>query len=233
MYCTICSHFVERSGKGTCAVPALHSLHLAARALFLRRLLRVEHHPRRGARRGGSLRQLARDLVKQVVDIRRRFGRRLHEEESILFGIRGRLLCLHLALLSKIRLVACQRHHQAGVALPLQLAHPALGACERALALDVVHDDCCRRAPVVHRRQRVVPLLPRGVPDLELHRGVIDRHCLRQESCADGRLLVVEELPLHETQNQGGLACAHVAQEHQLRLHGSRSHDSRTSCDLP
>ena len=95
MYCTICSHFVERSGKGTCAVPALHSLHLAARALFLRRLLRVEHHARRGARRGGSLRQLARDLVKQVVDIRRRFGRRLHKEESILFGIRGRLLCLH------------------------------------------------------------------------------------------------------------------------------------------
>ena len=45
-------------------------------------------------------------------------------------------------------------------------------------------------APVVHGRERPVPLLARRVPDLELDRRILQYHRLRQERRADRRLLL-------------------------------------------
>ena len=72
----------------------------------------------------------------------------------------------------------------------------------------------CPLASVIHGREAVVPLLPGGVPNLKLDDGVGDGDGLREEGCADGALLEVEELPLHEAQHQRRLAGAHVAQQH-------------------
>lgn len=41
------------------------------------------------------------------------------------------------------------------------------------LAGDIINDDGRRGSSVVHGREAVVSLLPRGVPDLKLHRCVI------------------------------------------------------------
>jgi hypothetical protein len=51
----------------------------------------------------------------------------------------------HLALLSKIRLVACQRHHQAGVALPLQLAHLGFQRIRVSESFSIQSGRVCRR----------------------------------------------------------------------------------------
>jgi len=51
---------------------------------------------------------------------------------------------------------------------------------------DVVDNYGSRSAAVIHGSQAVVPLLPRRVPYLELHRLIVNRQSLREESCADG-----------------------------------------------
>lgn len=46
-------------------------------------------------------------------------------------------------------------------------AHPVFRALERRPARDVKHDDSGLRPPIIHRSEALVPLLPRGVPNLE------------------------------------------------------------------
>lgn len=49
------------------------------------------------------------------------------------------------------------------------------------LVSDVIHHDRSGSSPVIHGRQAAVSLLSRGIPDLELHRGVIELNLLRKE----------------------------------------------------
>ena len=62
---------------------------------------------------------------------------------------------------------------------------------------DVVDNDGTIRIPIIHGRQRFVPLLPRSIPYLKFHRGVlVERDGLGQKRGADGRLSVIIELVL-------------------------------------
>mmetsp|Transcript_31517 Transcript_31517/g.93641 ORF Transcript_31517/g.93641 Transcript_31517/m.93641 type:complete len:254 (-) Transcript_31517:50-811(-) len=162
--------------------------------------------------------QLARDRDKELVHVGRRLRARLHEEDAVVARIRLRLLRLHLALGRQVRLVARKRNHDVWVALPLQLLHPLLPALERVPVCDVVHDDCCSSAPVVHGRERVVPLLAGRVPNLKLDGRVVERDRLRQKRSADGGLLVLEELPAHKAQHKRALPDCAVAEQHELEL---------------
>ena len=95
---------------------------------------------------------------------------------------------------------------------------------------NVVNDDGGLGAPIVHGRERVVALLARRVPDLELDGGVVDLDCLREEGGADGALLELVELALDEAQHQARLAHRGLAQKHQLELAGLVGSDSACAC---
>mmetsp|Transcript_39499 Transcript_39499/g.66322 ORF Transcript_39499/g.66322 Transcript_39499/m.66322 type:complete len:226 (-) Transcript_39499:310-987(-) len=164
-------------------------------------------------------REFASDLVEQLVHIHRRLGGGFHKEEAVLVRVSLRLLGGHLPLFLLVSLVARQRHHQARVALPLQLPHPALRAVEGLHRGQVVHYDGRRCASVVHGCKRVIPFLASSIPDFELDSGVVDGHSLCKEGSADGGFLVLEELPLDEAQHQAGLAGAHIAKKNQFSLH--------------
>lgn len=69
---------------------------------------------------------------------------------------------------------------------------------DACLVRHIVHDDRRRGSPVVHRRQAAVSLLPRRVPNLELHGGVIELHLLRQKCGCDG-----PQKQLHGRQEDG------------------------------
>jgi len=92
---------------------------------------------------------------------------------------------------------------------------------------DVVHDYRSSSTPVIHRRQRMIALLPCSIPDLKLDRRVVEGHRLRQECHTDGRLLILKELPAHETQQQAALPNRHIAQQHELELEHATSCRSR------
>mmetsp|Transcript_49940 Transcript_49940/g.114502 ORF Transcript_49940/g.114502 Transcript_49940/m.114502 type:complete len:203 (+) Transcript_49940:321-929(+) len=174
----------------------------SAAALRLEVALRLDHNVGAAWPCGGvALRQLACDLDEEFVDVGRALCACLHAEDSVLARVRLRLLRLHLALGREVGLVACQCDDNVRVALALQLLHPVLRAGKRVAVGDVVHHDGGGRAAVVHRRKRVVPLLPGRVPDLKFDGGVGERHRLRQEGRADGALLVLEELAAHEAEH--------------------------------
>ena len=63
----------------------------------------------------------------------------------------------------------------------LEFLDPRLCACKRVCVGDVIHDNRCLCATVVHRRQTVVPFLACRVPDFKLDGGVVEAYCLRQE----------------------------------------------------
>mmetsp|Transcript_25172 Transcript_25172/g.81414 ORF Transcript_25172/g.81414 Transcript_25172/m.81414 type:complete len:265 (-) Transcript_25172:9-803(-) len=178
--------------------------------------------------------ELARYRDEQLVHVGGRLRTRLHEEDAVVACIRLGLLWLHLALRAQVRLVAGQRNHNVRVTLPLQLLNPLLRALKRVPICDVVHDYRSSSTPVIHRRQRMIALLPCSIPDLKLDRRVVEGHRLRQECRTDGRLLILKELPAHETQHQGTLPNRRIAQQHELELEHATScrsrHGSRERC---
>ena len=62
-----------------------------------------------------------------------------------------------------------------------RLSHELITPVETHLALNVVDDDGGLGSSVVHGRQAVVALLTRGVPDLKLHRRLVQAYRLSQE----------------------------------------------------
>ena len=71
---------------------------------------------------------------EQLVHIRGRLSRCLHEHNACLVHIRLRVLALHLPLDAQIRLVPRQRYHDVRVTLPLQLLDPRLRPLKRLLS---------------------------------------------------------------------------------------------------
>lgn len=112
----------------------------------------------------------------------------------------------YLSLLSEIELIASKRNDNTRRGLPLQLLDPSLSLLERLLVGEVVNDNSGLSAPIVHGRERMVSLLARRVPDLELHRRVVDLNGLREECRAYGALLELVELAFDEAQDQRRLA---------------------------
>ena len=72
--------------------------------------------------------------------------------------------------------------------LSLEFFHPLFRSLEGVGVGNIVDYDGGLGAPVVHGGQAVVPLLARGVPDLELHCRVVQAHGLGQKCCSNGRL---------------------------------------------
>ena len=83
---------------------------------------------------------------------------------------------------------------------------------------DVEDDDRSCSSTVVHGRERVIALLPRRVPDLELDRRVVERDRLREEGGTDRRLLVLKELAADEAQHERRLADGRIAEEDEFEL---------------
>ena len=76
-----------------------------------------------------------------------------------------------------------------GLNLSLKFFHPGFCSLKCVGVGDIIDDDGGLSSSVVHRGQTVVPLLARGVPDLELDRRVIKTNCLGQKCCSDSRLI--------------------------------------------
>lgn len=138
--------------------------------------------------------QLLSDGREQFPHILGSLGGCLEEQKSGLAGVRfglgrgdGPLVGL---LGNEIQLVACQGDDDVLVGLTLELLDPCLRLiqgclqpeCQQVLSgeggggvgwittyslCDIVDDHGAVRIPVVHRRQRLVPLLPSRVPDFK------------------------------------------------------------------
>ena len=84
---------------------------------------------------------------------------------------------------------------------------------------NVVYDDGAVCVSVVHWRQRLVALLSRGIPDLELDRCLlVEGDGLGEERGADGGFSVVVELVLDESQHQRRLSDGGLAEQDELEL---------------
>lgn len=92
-----------------------------------------------------------------------------------------------------------------------------------SLVGDVVDDDGRLGPAVVHRCQRVVALLARGVPNFEFDRRVVQANCLGEKGGADGGFLVLVELTLDEPQHQRRFANRTFAQQNQLEGENSQN----------
>jgi hypothetical protein len=90
---------------------------------------------------------------------------------------------------------------------------------------NVVDDDGAVGVPVVHGRQRLVPLLARCVPDLKLDcRVLVERDGLCEEGGADGGFPVRVELVLDEPQHDRALSHGGFTEQHQLELGEAVAH---------
>ena len=69
-------------------------------------------------------------LHKDLLDVEPRLGRRVHADNAGVGGVRVGLVGGHGAALAHVGLVARQRDDHGGVAAPLQLLDPRLGALE-------------------------------------------------------------------------------------------------------
>jgi hypothetical protein len=89
------------------------------------------------------------------------------------------------AVADQIALVADEQLADFGRRDPLGLAEPGPDGVEGLPPRDVVDDNNAVCAVIVRRRDRVEPLLPRGVPDLELDlvRAECDRFDLLELEC--------------------------------------------------
>ncbi len=67
-----------------------------------------------------------------------------------------------------------------------EVLHPVLQVFERPKVAHVVGEQDSHRAAVIRAGDRPEPLLPRGVPDLELHAFVSQLHGLYLEIDTDG-----------------------------------------------
>ena len=83
-------------------------------------------------------------LHKDLLDVEPRLGRRVHANDAGVGGVRLGLVGGHGAALAHVGLVARQRNDHGGVAAPLQLLDPRLGALERV---------ACRRGRRRGRRE--------------------------------------------------------------------------------
>uniref|UniRef100_A0A6B2LLP1 Uncharacterized protein n=1 Tax=Arcella intermedia TaxID=1963864 RepID=A0A6B2LLP1_9EUKA len=75
----------------------------------------------------------------------------------------------HLAVVRHVALVADEHLVDVLAGVPVDLLQPLLHVREGLLVRHVVDHNDPMRAPVVARGDRPEPLLPRSVPDLQLH----------------------------------------------------------------
>lgn len=160
------------------------------------------------------------DRLENFVHVDGRFGRRLHEQQSVFVGVRLHLVredtSLGPAGTQQIRLVPGQSDHDAGGRLLFELFHPFDGSTICVPIGNVVHHDSGVSASVVHRSQTVVTFLAGRVPDFELDDRTVDEHVLGEIRGTDGALLMFVEHALDESEHQTGFADRRFAQNDQL-----------------
>mmetsp|Transcript_45222 Transcript_45222/g.114492 ORF Transcript_45222/g.114492 Transcript_45222/m.114492 type:complete len:307 (-) Transcript_45222:164-1084(-) len=163
-------------------------------------------------------RQRGGDLAEEGLDVEACLGGGLDEHDVELARLGVALLDAHLPLVHQVRLVAHQHHDHVAAALRPHLLDPARGVEEGGAVADVVHDHRHAAVADVAGDEAAEALLPGGVPQLQPHGAVLQVHRLRQEVDADGGLVGVVELVVHEARDDAGLANRLVAQEDQLVL---------------
>ena len=84
--------------------------------------------------------QLLGDLLEHGLHVVGRLGRRLEEDAAVVLRVGACLGGPDLALLLQVILVAGERDDDVGRTLTLELLDDRLGAVERVLVGDVVHD---------------------------------------------------------------------------------------------
>mmetsp|Transcript_29799 Transcript_29799/g.69516 ORF Transcript_29799/g.69516 Transcript_29799/m.69516 type:complete len:203 (-) Transcript_29799:147-755(-) len=95
-------------------------------------------------------------------------------------------------------------------------AHPPADAFEGRLARHVVHEQDSHRAAVVRRRDGPKPLLPGGVPNLQLDLLVVEGDCADLEIDPDRRDERLREGVVRKASEDGALANTRVADEKKL-----------------
>ncbi|RMZ72162.1 hypothetical protein GMOD_00007160 [Pyrenophora seminiperda CCB06] len=165
--------------------------------------------------------QFLRDGCEELLYVLARFRRCLEEEQAslagILFGVGGGDGALVGRFGNKIELVSGQSDDDILVRLALKLLNPRFGLVQRCLYFyqyrspsggaestyglsDVIYDYGAVCVSVVHGRKRLVALLARGIPNLELDSCVlVEGDGLGEEGGADGGFPVVVELVLRES----------------------------------
>jgi len=164
----------------------------------------------------GALREPLGDHAKDVIDVDVVLCARFEEFDTLLLGVGLDLLLRNCTVLLQIKLVAGERDDDVVEALHLDLLGPSLGPLVRWHGGNVVNNDGGGGIAVVHRRERVVPLLARRVPNLKLDVAGVEFNGLGEERRANCALLVLEELALDKAKDEAGLADGRVADEHEL-----------------
>ncbi|GIX61006.1 male gamete fusion factor HAP2, putative [Babesia caballi] len=178
-------------------------------------------------------------------DVLPRLRARLDEEQRVLLRVRARALQRLRELLARaeqVHLVGHQHHDGLVRVGHADLVHPGGGMLQAGRRGDVEDDDGARRASVVDGCDTLEALLPRRIPNVELHGGlpgggVVGRrsrcpvarsarrvsralaarrgaaHGVREERGADGRVRAVRELAPRQPDREAGLADRGVTQQ--------------------
>merc|ERR1719247_890841 len=120
------------------------------------------------------------------------------------------------SLLRGVALVAHEDFARALVRVLVHLLDPGVDVVEGLAVPGVVDHDDPVRAAVVRGRDRAEPLLPGGVPDLELDGLPLNGQRAEAEVHADGGDVAVREAVVREPQEEAGLAHPGVPEQHEL-----------------
>eukprot|EP00636_Phaeomonas_parva_P006845 CAMPEP_0118879552 /NCGR_PEP_ID=MMETSP1163-20130328/19295_1 /TAXON_ID=124430 /ORGANISM="Phaeomonas parva, Strain CCMP2877" /LENGTH=234 /DNA_ID=CAMNT_0006815739 /DNA_START=120 /DNA_END=822 /DNA_ORIENTATION=- len=144
------------------------------------------------------------------------FGARLYELNAqalreLLAHLRG-----HRPRIDHVDLVPDEQRLHGRRRVPLDVAQPVLHILERLRVRHVVDHDDAVRAAVVLRRDGAEALLPRRVPDLQLHALAVQVQRADLEVHADGADVLVRVRVFRVPQHEAALPHVHVADEQNL-----------------
>eukprot|EP00353_Schmidingerella_taraikaensis_P008770 CAMPEP_0185581810 /NCGR_PEP_ID=MMETSP0434-20130131/19052_1 /TAXON_ID=626734 ORGANISM="Favella taraikaensis, Strain Fe Narragansett Bay" /NCGR_SAMPLE_ID=MMETSP0434 /ASSEMBLY_ACC=CAM_ASM_000379 /LENGTH=138 /DNA_ID=CAMNT_0028200439 /DNA_START=703 /DNA_END=1119 /DNA_ORIENTATION=+ len=123
---------------------------------------------------------------------------------------------LNLASTLKLTFVADQVNAHILRGVLLYLLEPAAEVLEGFVASDVVCEEDAVGAAIENSRHRLKRFLPRGVPNLEFDDFSIDQEAVAAEFDANGDLVLLLELVVHDALHEARLAHRSVPNNDQL-----------------
>ena len=149
---------------------------------------------------------LLRDVDEGLVHVLRRFRRRLVKEDAVLLRELLPLLCRDDPRVLEVRLVPDEHDRDVLRRVLLAVLQPRRQVLERLPPRDVVHEQRPHSPAVVAPRDAAELLLPRSVPDLQLHLLPVHVHGAAAELDPDGQVVHRLETLVGELEKKAGLA---------------------------
>lgn len=143
-------------------------------------------------------------------------GTNFDEADAKLCGQIFAFLSLNRSLVPQVALIANEQDLHVRVAVVAGLLQPVAHMLERMPAGDVVHQQCAYRSPIVGPGDGPEILLPRRVPDLQLHILVPHEDLLGPELHPDGHIMVFTRFVLNELEDDAGFAHPRVPDQDEL-----------------